>query len=363
MPSGPTSISESERPGGARAFWAQVAEGGHQPLRRYALAFALALTVVIGVVDYKTGTQVSMLVFYFLPVAIGVAATGWKTGVSIAVLSVVTWLISDFAAGARYISPLIPCWNAAIALGTYLVLVWLLASLLTLHRELEQRVRQRTAALRDEMAERERLEKAMLDIVERERLNIGRDLHDGLGQHLTGTALLAQAAARDLEERAAAEAPLVTKVVNLIEQGIEQTRRLSRGLLAVGIEKDGLVAACAELAATTQEQFRIACHFRVDGDPLLGDTGTATHLYCIVQEAVRNAARHAGAKRIEIRIAAGADGITCSVRDDGCGIPARPGNPGLGLRIMAHRAAIIGADFALSAPADGGTQVRCHLPA
>lgn len=362
MPSGLTSTSERERGDGLRKFWKNLVDGAAPRLRRRALAAALGLVMVIGGVDFLTGFQLSMLVFYFLPVAIGVAAAGWRAGSLIAVLSVATWLAADFAAGARFSSPVIPCWNAGIALGTYLVLVWLLSSLLDLHRELEERVRQRTAALRDEMTERERLEKAVLEIGDRERRSIGRDLHDGLGQHLTGTALLAQAAARDLEHRSAAEATQVAKVVSLIEEGIEQTRSLARGLLSAAVEKDGLIGACAELAASTRDQFRIACTFESNGEPILMESGTATHLYCIVQEAVRNAARHSRGTEISIRISAGADGVACRVRDNGLGLPARPSGAGLGLRIMAHRAAIIGAKFAVSNPPSGGTEVYCHLP-
>ncbi|HEY3756335.1 MAG TPA: sensor histidine kinase [Opitutaceae bacterium] len=363
MPSAPISISEFDHPGGLRALLRHLVDGPTPRNRRRALAFAYTLTLVVGVADFFTGIQVSLLVFYFVPVAIGVAASGSRSGVLIALFSVLTWLASDFAAGAHYASLLIPCWNALIAFVTYLVLVWLLSGLLSLHRELEQRVRQRTTALRNEMAERERLEKAVLDIGERERFAIGRDLHDGLGQHLTGTALLAQAAARDLEQRSAAEAPQVTKVVSLIEQGIEQTRNLARGLLSAAIEHDGLVPACSELCSTISGQFRVKCDFEVIGNPQIADGGVASHLYCIVQEAVRNAARHSGATRVDVSIVANVSGITCTIRDDGRGLPPQSSGSGLGLQIMAHRAGIIGATFSLTTPPEGGTEVVCHLPA
>jgi signal transduction histidine kinase len=363
MPSEPTSISDAERPRGLRAILKILVDGATPGVRRWSLALAYTLIAVIGWADFYTGNQISLLVFYFLPVAIGVAAAGWRIGSFIAALSVITWLIGDFANGAHYASFVIPCWNAAIALGTYLILVWLLASLLSLHRDLDERVRQRTTALRNEMNERERLEKAVLDIGERERFAIGRDLHDGLGQHLTGTALLAQAAARDLELRAAAEAPQVNKVVSLIEQGIEQTRNLARGLLSAAIERDGLVPACAELCLAVRSQFRIDCDFEAIGEPNIAEASVASHLYYIVQEAVRNAARHSGASRIDVSIVANASGITCTVRDDGKGLPLQPSGKGLGLQIMAHRAGIIGASFSLTTPPEGGTEIVCHLPA
>ena len=125
--------------------------------------------LAIGVADYFTGFEVSFLVFYFLPVALAVTAFGWQAGVVTALASVTVWLAGDFAAGAHYANPLVPWWNATIALGTYLVLIALLARLLATQREMEERIRQRTAALTDEIAERERLEKVILEISERER--------------------------------------------------------------------------------------------------------------------------------------------------------------------------------------------------
>ena len=149
--------------------------------------------------------------------------------------------------------------------GDLSLVIWLLASVVALQREMEQRVRQRTAALTEEIAERERLEKAVLEISERERRSIGRDLHDGLSQHFTGTALVAQALGVKLAAREAAEAQEMKKIVALIEQGIEQTRNLAKGLLLAEIERDGLVTALEELAVTTRTQFRVEVELRREG--------------------------------------------------------------------------------------------------
>ena len=169
------------------------------------MAVTFALVALFGLVDYLTGFQLSLLVFYMVPLCLAVAAVGWRFGMATSFLCVATWLSGDLLAGAHYANPFIPVWNALIALGTYLVVVWLLASVISLHRETEERIRQRTAALTEEIAERVRLEKVVLEISERERRAIGHDLHDGLSQHLTGTALVAQAlgakvAPRSLED-------------------------------------------------------------------------------------------------------------------------------------------------------------------
>jgi signal transduction histidine kinase len=327
------------------------------------MAAAFSLVVVIGVADYVTGFELSLLVFYLLPVCLAVAAAGRRFGTLTAVLSVATWLAGDFAAGAHFANPFVPVWNALIALITYLVMVWLVASVIALQREMEDRVRLRTAALSDEIGERLRLERVILEITERERRAIGHDLHDGLSQHLTGTALVAQALARRLAAQSSAEAAEMKKIVALIEKGIEQTRSLAKGLLLAEIEREGLVSALHELAVTASEQFRTRCTFTCGAPVSLDENGTATHLFRIAEEATRNAIRHGRAKSVDVDLSTSEGIILLTVRDDGSGLPP-PGQrgDGLGLRIMAHRASMIGATFSVEAQTSGGTLVICRLP-
>ncbi|HEX3729618.1 MAG TPA: sensor histidine kinase [Opitutaceae bacterium] len=354
----------SEPPGWRHGLWTTLACEPHPGLRRTAAALALVLVAVIGAADYLTGFQISLLPFYFIPVCLATAAGGWRLGAATSVASVGTWMLGDFAAGARFASPLVPVWNGIIALGVCGVVVWLLSSLIEAHRDVEQRVRERTAALRQEIAERERLERAVLEIGERERCTIGRDLHDGLGQHLTGTALLAQALGTGLSARHAAEAGEMRKVISLIEEGIDQTRSLAKGLLLAEIESEGLVDSLAEFAAVASQSFQVECRLRCPEPISLRSNGAATHLFRIAQEAVRNAVRHGRARQVEIALLRQGLGLSLTIRDDGCGLPRPlpPSSRGLGLRIMAHRAALIGATVSVVSQAGGGTVVGCRLP-
>lgn len=365
MNPGPSHSAPAQSAFGAwrTGFWRRVIATSDAKAKRRYMAATFLMVVVIGVADYLSGFELSLLVFYLLPVCTAVAAVGWRFGVVTAVLSVATWLTGDYLAGARFTTALVPGWNALIALGTYLVVIWLLASVIALQREMENRVRQRTAALTEEIAERVRLEKAILGISERERAAIGHDLHDGLSQHLTGTALVAQALETKLAPRQPQEAAEVQKVVALIEQAIEQTRRLAKGLLLAEVESSGLVNALSELAAASRAQFRIDCAFECGAPSAPAESGVATHLFRIAEEAVRNAVRHGRARRVEIRLTRAPDALVLEIRDDGSGMPepARRGR-GLGLSIMAHRAAIIGASFAIERTAPGGTSVVCRLP-
>ena len=170
-----------------------------------------------------------------------------------------------------------------------------------------------------------------------------------------------------LEEKLAAlNVPLAAdakKVVELIGEGISLSRRLAKGLYPVEMEADGLMLALEEYAATTSELFKVACRFECDSPVLIHDPATAGHLYRIAQEAVGNAIKHGRAKNILIRLDASEESTVLSIKDDGVGLPeALPKKRGMGLRIMAHRAAMIGGTFSTRAgkqPAAHWSLVNC----
>jgi signal transduction histidine kinase len=136
---------------------------------------------------------------------------------------------------------------------------------------------------------------------------------------------------------------------------------LAKGLLLVTVEADELPDALREMAAASVKQFRVPCELRLTGIVNARNAVVATHLFRIAQEAVRNAARHAKARGIELRVSGVEDGIFMAVIDNGVGLPAPSvRGAGMGLRIMEHRAKIIGAEFAVRRPPSGGTVVECR---
>jgi signal transduction histidine kinase len=327
------------------------------------IAVAFAIVTIVGAVDYLASPAVLFSIFYLMAVALGAWFVGKWFGAVISVLSVAVELAGDAAAGAPFSNPLILTWNATIMLAFYLVVVWLLTSLRSLHKELENRVRQRTAALTEEMGARERLEREILEISERERRAIGRDLHDSLGQHLTATALAGQVLEEKLAARSLAEATDARGVVNLIEDAVELTRSLARGLHPLEISADGLRTGLHELAAVVGDRFKVTCLFECNQSVLIEDGATATHLYRIAQEAVTNAVKHGQARHILIRLSRSGTGTQLMVIDDGVGLPEPlPPGDGMGLRIMAHRASISAGKFAVARGATGGTVVTCTVP-
>jgi signal transduction histidine kinase len=336
---------------------------GRRPPYWLSLAIIWSQIFFIGLVDVLLGPHVSLRLFYYIPIALAVAWQGWRGGVAASAGSVLVWLVGDFINGSEVVHRNTIWWNATIFFAMFLVMAWVLDVLLGLHRDLEQRVRDRTAALEQEMAARLRLQREILEVSERERSSIGHDLHDGLSQHLAGTALAAQVLAEQLAARAQPDAAGdARRVVQLVEEGIAQTRRVARGLLLASVKPDRLTAELEELATTTARESGVPCRFAAEGDPIAPDIGTASHLYRIAQEAVRNSLRHARPDRLEIVLAAGGSGLTLTVSDDGAGMPGRRPHSGLGLRIMAHRAEILHGELAIEARPGGGTRVRCRIP-
>jgi signal transduction histidine kinase len=210
--------------------------------------------------------------------------------------------------------------------------------------------------------EQRRLEQQILEISERERRRIGQDLHDGLGQHLAGIELMTQALEQKLAGKSKTEAAQAAKIAQHVRDAIRQTRSLARGLSPVEFEANGLMSALQELAANVQEMFRVQCVFRCERPALICDNAVATNLFRIAQEAVSNAIKHGRASEIEISLDASPSGILLAVKDNGLGIASdRPDGNGMGLRIMSHRAAVIGGRFSVQRNAAGGTVAVCMI--
>jgi PAS domain S-box-containing protein len=205
-----------------------------------------------------------------------------------------------------------------------------------------------------------RLEQEVLRVSEVERRSIGQDLHDGLGQHLTGIELLVQALEQKLPQK---HQPEAARISHHVREAIRQTRALARGLSPVELEANGLMSALQELADNIGNMFRISCRFHCPQPVLIADNAAATHLFRIAQEAVSNAVRHGQARAVVIALTAGNE-VRLSVKDDGRGLP--PENErghGIGLRIMQYRAGMTGGTLSIQSVPGDGTAVVCSAPA
>jgi PAS domain S-box-containing protein len=210
--------------------------------------------------------------------------------------------------------------------------------------------------------ERARVERQLIDLTEREQRRIGRDLHDGLGQHLTALEMMNHALVERLRREAPSLEPTAQEISKHIRQIITHARQLSHGLCPVALEAEGLMNALKELAELTQTSGRMHCEFICPQPVQLADLNVATQLYRIAQEAVANAVRHSGAKRIRISLTRSGARLELSVEDDGKGLPAEfEKHRGLGLSTMHYRARLIGANLEMASIPNDGVRFCCTL--
>ncbi|WP_010323105.1 sensor histidine kinase [Marinobacterium stanieri] len=214
-------------------------------------------------------------------------------------------------------------------------------------------------ALEQEQADNRRLTRELMVLQEKERSYLARELHDDLGQYLTGIraqAYLISQVSGDAE-KVSKSAPLIVRDCEAMQQGF---RRLIRSLHPVILEPLGLEESLRSLAEQWQRSSGVNCRLGINGMPLLSDE-TSTHLYRLLQEALNNVARHAQATQVEIGMQVRGETLNVRVEDNGQGLSADV-RPGIGLRSMHERARYMNADLHLLSAAGGGLRIELSLP-
>jgi len=193
---------------------------------------------------------------------------------------------------------------------------------------------------------------------------IGQELHDSLGQQLTGIAFLVNSLLESLRGKSAPEVPAVHQVGQLLDESISVVRSLSRGLYPVTLETRGLSSALQHLAEHTGNLSGVQCVVCCSAGTDAIDKNTALNLYRIAQEGVCNALRHSQARRIDIELTTEGERYVLMVKDDGIGLQGQSAQThgSFGMRSMRSRADLIGADIDTLANQDGGTSVRVTGP-
>jgi two-component system CheB/CheR fusion protein len=211
-----------------------------------------------------------------------------------------------------------------------------------------------------DISEQQQLQKEILEIPVNEQRRIGQELHDGLGQQLTGLGLLATSL---LNKASKPEHELASKLASGLQDAISQVRALSRGLMPVDIDTEGFMNSLEKLIEDIRLQTNLDIHLKILDRIHIADNTTAMHLYRIVQEALNNAVKHAEASQINVGL--GVEGLRgCFlISDNGKGLHTSPKeSSGLGLRIMRHRCGLIDADLEVESSPEDGTRIKCYFP-
>jgi PAS domain S-box-containing protein len=213
-----------------------------------------------------------------------------------------------------------------------------------------------------DITEKKELEKEVMEISERERERIGQDLHDSLGQQLTGILLNLSFVEKELKnENPALDLGRLSETSELIKTSISQTRNLAKTLVPLKLQTEGLPYALSDLANYAREVYEKEVETQIDYEIKGTDIIVETQLYHIAQEAINNAAKHSGGDKINISLKIAQSELVLSVKDNGRGMKEKSGE-GLGLRIMKYRASLINGTVFVNGENGEGALLICRVP-
>jgi signal transduction histidine kinase len=315
---------------------------------------ALILVGLIGWLDHVTSWEWSFFAPFAVPIILVTWTSGWRLGSVWAFLcTVVYWLANSGS------NPYQTDWGFALAVTSrcfYFAILVVAVAMLKAKWELD---RVRIATL-ERMRE---LELEILRTSEREQQRIGRDLHDSLAPHLTAVGYAANLLATELRQHNRPEAAKAEQIRQLVGEAVTLTRKLARGLFPVQTDGVGLAVALEELAGTTSSLTGVSISFHETGEVQPAEPETVLHLHRIAQEAVNNAVKHGGARKVSIILNQSKEAWRLTVADDGKGMVPGPTDPcGMGLLSMRYRARALGGELKIDSHPGEGTIVSCEIP-
>ena len=219
------------------------------------------------------------------------------------------------------------------------------------------------ARLNSEARKRRDVERNVLIAIEKELARVGLELHDDLGQNLTGIALLVKGLEKRLTDQASSETEEARRILALVNDTIRQARLVSHGLSPHIIGPDGLVNALQQLAEDVNSLGNVTCKLVCDSEIHLADQHIARGLYRIAQEAVNNALKHSKARSIVVELGVQGDETRIAVLDNGIGIdlPEEESKDEISLHSIRYRANVINAKLTVSRRPTGGTEVAATI--
>ena len=313
------------------------------------------MTLLMGWLDCVTGWELSLFIFYAVPITFAVWWSGARAGFFMSLMAGAVWWAANETTHP-YETQFGYAWALVNRVFYFCVVVFAASAVRGRQDEDAARIRM--------LVERRQLESDIVSVSEYEQQRIGQDLHDGVCQNLAAIGCAAQALADDLQARELPDARDAAMIAESVRQATVEARDLARGIFPVHVDRSGLAAALGDLARMTSRLTGAEISFREEGEAHLENPEAAMHLYRIAQEAVANAVRHGQARRVDIGLLARADELQLKIADDGAGIRAGDGSKGegMGLRTMRYRAQVLGAGLEITSGRSGGTTLTCTLP-
>lgn len=311
-------------------------------------------TLGIGWLDNITGFEITLFVFYGIPIFLTVWWAGTRAGLFIAILSGVVWWLANMST-TPYETQLGYAWALLNRLVYLCVAVFAVTALRHKQEADESRIQM--------LEERRQLEKDIVSVSEYEQQRIGQDLHDGICQQLAAIGCAARVLAEDLQALGVQAAHDASLIEGSLQQVVMEARNLARGIFPVHVDRSGLAAALADLGKMMSRLTGIPIVVNDCVDVPLDAPEVSMHLYRIAQEAVANAVKHSGATEVNVAMKLEDDMLELRVEDNGKGMPytSRTRGEGMGLRTMHYRAQALQAVLAIEPRNQGGTKVSCRV--
>lgn len=197
-----------------------------------------------------------------------------------------------------------------------------------------------------DITEQKMLEREILEISSKERIKIGNDIHDGLGQILTGISFISNALIKNLSESNNSNLPIAKNIETQSKNALQMMREILTGLCPVAEDPDGLMTALENLSTTVTSVYHIPCEYECCKNVQVHNYEISNNLYFIAREAVTNAIKHSECSKIKLCLTIINDNLLLKVEDNGKGISSdTPSSSGLGLRSMKYRSSVIGGNI------------------
>lgn len=324
-----------------------------QPKAVIIMMIAVVLIILITFLDRLTGVEISLGVFYAVPIFLMAWYVDLTWGLGTAVLCMLSWGWAN-SGGPPFILKGTFVWSVISRL-VYFVCIAVGTGALRKQRETDLA---RIAALERARA----LERDIVHVSEHEQRRIGQDLHDGLCQVLAGIGCAASMLKDELRAKSMPEAEAAEEIEGFIRDAATEARDLARGIFPVLQDAVGLESALEELAALTSKLHHRRIVVSHDDGLVFARPEVAMHVYRIAQEALANSLKHGKAENVNISLSKNNGCVRLTVEDDGRGMPLPPSTgSGMGLRTMRYRAGLIGARLEIEPSQKGGTLVKCEI--
>lgn len=319
---------------------------------------SLAIIILIAVLDYLTGPEISVALLYVIPVSLCTWYLGRNAGLTAAVASELAWFIADNVISKVYGYRVLIYWNAVMRLGVFVTYALVLSAFKTMLERLEdERRRTHMLAARIIMAQEE------------ERQRISRELHDEASQVLTGLTLHIEQMKMQAQQQSGMTPVRVEDLEHLrslASHSLAEIRRLSFNLRPAMLEDLGLGRSLATLFRDQLRKKGIRVSFACDDSDLRLPPEVELTLYRISQEAVANIVKYAGASEVTARLSHGRGKLELNIRDNGSGFDQETVNLSrydhLGISGMEERVALLSGKFHLISSPGNGTEIAISIP-